>query len=69
MSIFRYAKLKMVLLIGSELFNRNLSIFYPTLFLNFVIAPKFDACAQIHILSTAVNGGEPPYIVHLLSTH
>ena len=31
-SIFQYANLKMVPLIASELFNRNLSIIYPTLF-------------------------------------
>ena len=31
-SIFRYAKLNIVPLIASELFNRNLSIVHPTLF-------------------------------------
>ena len=39
MSIFRYANLKSVPLIASELFNRDLSIVRPTLFLNFVIVP------------------------------
>ena len=39
-SIFRYANLKIVPLITSELFNRNLSIVCPTLFFNFVIVPK-----------------------------
>ena len=38
-SIFRYENLKIVSLITSELFNRNLSIVHPTLFLNSVIAP------------------------------
>ena len=36
---FRYENHKIVPLIASELFNRNLSIVHPTLFLNFVIAP------------------------------
>ena len=36
--IFRYVNLKIVSLIASELFNHNLSIVHPTLFLNFVIA-------------------------------
>ena len=40
MSIFRYENLKIVSLITSELFNRNLSIVHPTLFLNSVIAPR-----------------------------
>ena len=39
-SIFRYENLKIVSLITSELFNRNLSIVHPTLFFNSVIAPK-----------------------------
>ena len=34
-SIFRYANLNIVSLIARELFNRNLSIFHPTLFLKF----------------------------------
>ena len=38
-SIFRYENLKIVSLITSELFNRNLSIVHPTLFFNSVIAP------------------------------
>ena len=38
-SIFRYENLKIVSLITSELFNRNLSIAHPTLFFNSVIAP------------------------------
>ena len=41
-SIFRYANLKIVPLIASELFDRNLSNVNPTLFLNFVIAPKHN---------------------------
>ena len=39
-SIFRYENLKIVSLITSKLFNRNLSIVHPTLFFNSVIAPK-----------------------------
>ena len=41
-SIFRYENLKIVSLITSELFNRNLSIVHPTLFFNSAIAPKPD---------------------------
>ena len=39
MSIFRYANLKIVPLIASELFNQNLSIVHPTLFLKFCNSP------------------------------
>ena len=39
-SIFRHTNLKIVPLIANELINQNLSIVHPTLFLNFVIAPK-----------------------------
>ena len=39
-SIFRYANLKIVPLIASELLNRDLSIVHSTLFFNFVIAPE-----------------------------
>ena len=39
-SFFRYANLKIVSLITSESFNRNLSIVHPILFFNFVIAPN-----------------------------
>ena len=38
-SIFRYENLKIVSLITSELFNRNLSTVHPTLFFNSVKAP------------------------------
>ena len=48
-SIFRYENLKIVSLITSELFNRNLSIVHPTLFFNSAIAP-FPACGQNSIL-------------------
>ena len=44
-AIFRYENLKIVSLITSELFNRNLSIVHPTLFFNSVIAPRpWDMC-------------------------
>ena len=42
-SIFRYENLKIVSLITSELFNRNLLIVHPTLFLNSVIAPNLKS--------------------------
>ena len=36
---FRHVNLKIVPLMASELFNRNLSTVHPTFFFNFVIAP------------------------------
>ena len=39
-SVFRYANLKIMPLIASKSFNRNLSIVHPTLFFNFLIAPN-----------------------------
>ena len=46
-------------LIASELFNRNLSIVYPTLFFNFVIAPTYTSQRKPvfwHILQRRYKG-------------
>ena len=65
-SIFRNENLKIVSLITSELFNRNLSIVHPTLFFNSVIAPKMwetiEKLIKMSFGSNPVYGDDVQYI-------